>query len=351
MTIVKKVNPVNPEDSVIEEAARVIRNNGTVIFPTETVYGLGANALDPEASMKIFIAKNRQPDNPLIVHIHSLEQLFEIVEDVPENITRIMKKVWPGPITFVVKKTDKIPLVTSGGLQTVAIRMPAHPVALKLIEVSGVPIGAPSANLATRPSPTKVEHIIDEMMGRVDMIIDGGETFFGVESTVIDVTKNPPVLLRPGPFTLEELRNYFDDVIVPDFAQGKGEAEVALSPGMKYKHYAPTKRVFLAKNTESLIRIVHSLRSKYRFATICSRETGAMLEGNKIITGSKENLYEVAKNLFDSLRKLDRMEVDFGIAEPYPERGIGLAIMNRLRKACAFTVVSSAEDLIQYLQT
>jgi L-threonylcarbamoyladenylate synthase len=350
-TEVITIDPLTPEAEKVRKAAQVIRRGGTVIFPTETVYGLGADALNPEASLKVFRAKNRPPDNPLIVHIGEHQDVFNVASEVPEKIVDILQIVWPGPLTFVLRKADHVPRETTGGLNTVAVRMPAHPVALQLIRESETPIAAPSANLATKPSPTKVEHVLQDMMGKVDIIIDGGETFFGVESTVVDVTRDPPVLLRPGPFTLEELTKLLGKVEVPDFARGEVETNVAISPGVKYRHYAPTKRLILVENPKLLPEVVNRFSSKFRVALFCSRETAAEIGFTDLVKmtwGSKDNLYEIAKNLFDFLRKLDHLDVDLGIAEGVPEKGVGLAIMNRLRKASGHKVIRKPEDVEVY---
>ena len=350
MTQIIKIDPLNPEIDKIRIAANVIKNGGLVAFPTETVYGLGANAYDGNACLKIFKAKNRPADNPLIVHIADFEQLFEVARDIPDKVLEIAQIVWPGPLTFVLKKTDKIPKEVTAGLDTVAVRMPAHPIALQLIRESEVPIAAPSANLATRPSPTKAEDVIADMNGRVDVIIDGGHTFFGVESTIINVTVNPPVLLRPGPFTVEELKKLFGEVVIPEFAKGEREAEVALAPGMKYKHYAPNTKLLVVENRKIFGEIVDLLKKKYKIAVLIPKELEKEFKDiPHIVLGSEENLYEIARNLFDSFRDLDKLNVDLGLITGFPERGIGLAIMNRIRKASGFSIIKELEDLHKYV--
>ncbi|MEM0131269.1 MAG: L-threonylcarbamoyladenylate synthase [Saccharolobus sp.] len=352
MTYILKVDPLYPEEEKIRKAAEIIRKGGTVVFPTETVYGLGANALDSEAVKKIFIAKNRPMDNPLIIHIADISQLFEVAKDIPEKILNIAKIVWPGPLTFVLKKTDKVPKETTGGLDTAAIRMPAHPIALALIKESGVPIAAPSANLATKPSPTKAEHVVDDLYGKVDMILDGGETFFGVESTVIDVSVNPPRLLRPGPFSVEELERLFGEIVVPEQIKGIGEFEIALAPGMKYKHYAPSKKLLVIEDRKIIGEVIEELKNKgYNIALLCSKEVCSQFKDDvyTIELGSETNLYEIAKNLFDAFRKLDKLDVDIGLIHNFSEKGIGLAIMNRTRKASGFFLVHSKEEVWKYV--
>ncbi|QKQ99644.1 threonylcarbamoyl-AMP synthase [Metallosphaera tengchongensis] len=343
-----KVDPLNPEADSIRKAAEVIKAGGLVAFPTETVYGLGADALNPRAVEGIFRAKRRPMDNPLIVHIADFEQLEEVAKDISESVMEIAQKVWPGPLTLVLKKRDVVPPETTGGLDTVAVRMPAHPIALQLIRESELPIAAPSANLATRPSPTTADHVEEDLDGSVDVILDGGETFFGVESTVINVTTTPPVLLRPGPFTVEELRNLFGDVILPKEVVEAKESAMALAPGMKYKHYAPTKPLYIVEKNSIFSDVVNLFRQRRKAVALCSAETCADLAPPKIVMGTKENLYTVAKNLFKSFRELDSMDGDIGVMESFPERGIGLAIMNRAKKASAHRVISSLEDVERY---
>jgi len=352
MANILKINPLKPQQKLIKVAARAIKRGGTVIFPTETVYGLGANAYNAEAALKVFKAKGRPADNPLIVHIADFNQLDDVAIDIPEAIKSKLHIVWPGPLTFVLKKKESIPYEVTGGLETVAVRMPAHPIALSLIKASGVPIAAPSANRATRPSPTKAEHIIEEMKDRVDVIIDGGKTFFGVESTIIEATHKPFTLLRPGPFTLEELRKMFGKIVVSGYAKGKHEAKVAVAPVMKYKHYAPNKQLVLANSKQVLKKAVEYCSKKgTSVAVICSEEMKNEMKQNGIVVfslGSEKNLYEIASNLFDSFLKIEKSEAKFGIIQPFPQKGIGLAIMNRIRKATGFSSISSTSDIKRY---
>lgn len=351
MTKIVKINPLNIDDDAIRMCASVIKRGGTVVFPTETVYGLGADAFNPRAVLKIFEAKNRPPDNPLIVHIARFDQLYDVAVDVPEIAWRLIKRVWPGPLTIILRKKKGVPKEVTGGLDTVAVRMPAHPVALKLIEFSETSIAAPSANLSGRPSPTSAEHVIQDLYGRVDVIIDSGKTLFGVESTIINVLTDPPTLLRPGPITVEQIKSIIGiDVKIPVFAKGLGEAKEAISPGVKYRHYAPKTPLILVEsnNYSDLSKLVSTIKkialdyaSKgMKVVILASRETVNSYKGfNIIVLGSRNNLYEVARNLFESLRKLDELGVDIAIAEGFEEKGLGLAIMNRLRKASGFNVV------------
>ncbi len=344
-TEILKVDPINPDIKLLSYCAQVIRNGGLIAFPTETVYGLGACIYIEKAVKRIYLVKNRPMDNPLIIHIANLNQLYEVVREVPRLALKLIENAWPGPLTLIFKKSDKVPYIVTGGLETVAVRMPAHPVALKLIELSDCPIAAPSANLAGKPSPTNARHVINDLYDKIEVIIDAGDTFFGVESTILNVTEDPPVLLRPGPLPLEKLKEIIGtEIIVPDFARGLYDSKIALSPGTKYRHYAPSKPLILveSRNYKDLKPIVFKIRELCnefkskgkKVMIIATRETYSMYEGCKtIIIGSRNNLYEVARNLYKILRMVDELDIDIAIIEGFEEKGIGLAIMNRLRKA------------------
>lgn len=352
-TRILKIDPERPDPELVREAAEVIRRGGTVAFPTETVYGLGADTYNPSAVMKIFEAKRRPADNPLIVHIADLDQLFEVAADVPGEALALARKFWPGPLTMLLRKSSRVPGEVTAKRDTVAVRMPAHPVALALIRESGVPIAAPSANLAGRPSPTTAEHVVRDLYGRVDVIIDSGHTLYGVESTIVDLTRDPPVLLRPGAMPVEEVRRALGkDIVIPPFARGLGMADVALAPGMKYRHYAPYKKLTVVEGDYSdleayargVIEVVRRLSGDARRAVVlCSSETRRYYEGAGLRTielGPRSNLFVVARNLFESLRLIDEMvDVDEAYSEGFPEQGLGLAIMNRLRKASGFSII------------
>jgi len=344
------IDPLNPEQELIDEAVNILAYGGLVAFPTETVYGLGANAYNVTAVTNIFKVKGRPMDNPLIVHIASPSMLDDVAIDVQEYVFDLAERVWPGPITFILKRSPNIPREVSAGLHTIAVRCPAHIVALRLIQGLNKPIAAPSANISGRPSPTNAKHVIKELKGKIDAIIDSGDTFFGVESTVVNLLSDPPILLRPGPIGVEELRGILGkDVVVPDFVRGLSEADTALSPGMKHKHYTPNTNLILVElrdynNDNDIINrltsrvsdLVKEYSNKgFRVAIIASKETANIYNDNvtKLIIGSRTNLYEVAKNLFNTLRAVDDAKVDIAIVEGFEEKGIGLAIMNRLRKA------------------
>ncbi|ADM27162.1 translation factor SUA5 [Ignisphaera aggregans DSM 17230] len=357
LTKVHSVDPLNPDEDIIDRCCKAILNGAIIVFPTETVYGLGAYVYNVEAVRKIFIAKSRPMDNPLIVHISKIDQLYEIAIDVPEIVNIIAENFWPGPLTILLRKNRSVPKEVSGGLDTVAVRMPAHPVALKLIDCSG-PIAAPSANISGRPSPTSPYHVLVDMFGRADIILDAGETFFGVESTIIDILSDPPKLLRPGAMPIEKIEEVLNKRIeIPVFALGYKESEKALAPGMKYKHYAPKTPLIIAKSrdytdcrryAEKVKKIAMDLIARGRnIAVVASTETADIyidLNIKIFVLGSRKNLFEIAKNLFGVLRELDRSGVDMAIVEGYPEKGIGITIMNRLIKASGYRVVDVDTD-------
>lgn len=329
----------------VDEASRTLSGGGLVVFPTETVYGLGADSYNVEAVKKIFIVKGRPFDNPLIVHISDLDMFLKISRDVPRKVIDIVKRLWPGPFTVVVYRGD-IPPEVSAGLDTVAVRMPAHPFALKMIERLGRPVAAPSANKSGRPSPTKAEHAINDLYGEVELIIDAGETLYGVESTVIDFTSEPPTLLRPGPLTPEDLKSSLGiEIYVPDFVRKASKVERPRSPGMKYRHYAPEARLILVEAgdysdlkylAEAVVKISKEYSKKYRVGILATDETldsYRELDLPVLSYGSRNNIYTVAKNLFKRLREMDELGVDVIISEGFRDEGLGLTIMNRLRKA------------------
>jgi len=345
---VVKVDPLNPDRGVLRAAAGILKRGGLVAFPTETVYGLGADAMNSNAVKRIFEVKGRPPDNPLIVHICSFEMLYEVAECLGGDVINRLKAIWPGPFTAILRKRSSIPDVTTAGLPLVAVRMPAHPTALGLIEELGRPIAAPSANRSGRPSPTSAEHVVEDLGESVDLIIDGGETFLGVESTILDLTREPPVLLRPGPIDPEALERIFQTkILIPAFARGLGDAEKALAPGMRYRHYAPDKRLILIEWGEGLSqcvwRTVEDLVGRGLRPCIVGyeeyRDIASALGVEFISMGPAANIYEVARNLYKALRAVDRTSADLCVAIGIEERGLGLAIMNRLRKASGFNIV------------
>jgi len=345
-TRVLPVDAANPELEAIAQAATLIRQGEVVAFPTETVYGLGANATDSEAVAKIFQAKGRPSDNPLIVHVADRESLSSVVAGVTAQAERLIAKFWPGPLTLVLPRRETIPDTVTCGLSTVGVRMPNHPVALALIRASGVPIAAPSANRSGLPSPTAAEHVLEDMAGRIPMVLDGGETGVGLESTVIDMTTDPPILLRPGGITLEQLRAEIGQVAVAKAVDGEAVGEAPRSPGMKYTHYSPKAQVVLIEGPVlQMQEKIRDLTQEYeedgkKVGIMCSHESRGVYHAQVVLEyGTREDLAGMASDLFSTLRAFDRHGVDVILAEGVPATGIGLAIMNRLRRAAAGQVV------------
>lgn len=345
-TRIIKIDPANIDKELIRLAANVIKDGGTVAFPTETVYGLGANALDSDAVIKIFKAKNRPMDNPIIVHIANRDTLNLLAVEVPDFVDKLIERFWPGPLTFILKASKIVPKVTTGGLDTIAIRMPNHKVALALIEESKVPLAAPSANLAGRPSPTSVEHVIEDLAGRIDLIIDSGPTNIGIESTVLDVSGDVPTILRPGGVTLEDLREVIREVKLHPAVTSKIEVERPLSPGMKYRHYAPKAEMLVVEGEELSVKekvqeIVNKNVAIGKSVGILTFDENKGIYRNAIIKslGSRQDLKSAAKRLFSLLREFDKEHVDLIVAEGVTEEGLGLALMNRLRKASGYRIV------------
>ncbi len=343
-TKIIKIDPVNPEQETIKEAASFIKKGRIVVFPTETVYGIGADAYNDAACARIFDIKERPGDNPLIVHVSSLKMAQEIGE-IPKKYIATIERIWPSPITFIVKARKKLPMSVNAGLETIAIRMPAHPVALELIKASGVPIAAPSANPSKKPTATNASQVITYFDGKVECIIDSGRAFFGVESTIINLERFE--ILRPGPFTPEEIEKAFGKKPkISEVTKGKQEAEQAISPGTKYAHYAPDTPLLLFEgDADGLIEELYNIDDMPDFVFIGSTESCEKLAlstaCSTIELGSRSNMYDIAKNLYDGIILLDSMKVKLGIIESFDEIGIGLAIMNRIRKASSGKVFNS----------
>lgn len=345
-TKVAIIKNIEKDIKFIEEAAEIIRDGGTVAFPTETVYGLGANALNEEAVKKIFIAKGRPQDNPLIVHVAS-KDINSLVKEVPPIAQELINKFWPGPLTIILEKKDIIPNVTSANLNTIGIRMPNSEIALKLIELSERPIAAPSANISGRPSPTEVERCVEDLNGRVDCIIGGESSDIGVESTIIDCTVNPPVILRPGGITLEMLREIDSNIYIDKALKSKPSENLKpKAPGMKYRHYAPKAnlKIIRGKNEKTIEFITEMLENyieKNNDVAILTTDENLNKfdKGNLISLGSEKNLSEIAKNLFEALRKCDDIGVQYILCQGFEEKGVGVAIMNRLSKAAGYDII------------
>ena len=330
------------------KAAALLREGETVAFPTETVYGLGANALEPSAIKKIFEAKGRPSDNPLIVHIAERTDLEGLVAEITPLAEALMAAFWPGPLTLVMKKKPEVPGEVTGGLSTVAVRMPNHPLARALIKASGVPVAAPSANLSGRPSPTRCEDVIRDLEGKVACIVCGTLSQIGLESTVVDVTGTVPVILRPGGVTLEMIREvagdgHFDEGVDRSVQEG----EVVRSPGMKYAHYAPEAEVILFQGrTEAVISAIKADAVEYdkvgkRVGIMTFDERRPEYEGYGVVLslGRAGDLEEVARHLFKTLRTFDAMGIEVVLAETVEEQGLGKAIMNRLIKAAGYRLI------------
>ncbi len=332
-------------ERTIKAAARIIRDGGTVAFPTETVYGLGADALNPAAVMKIFHAKARPADNPLIAHVSSRGQICEIAKDIPACAFDLMDAFMPGPLTLILKRKAIVPDVTTGGLDTIAVRMPDHPVAIGLIRESETPIAAPSANLSGRPSPTTAAHVATDLTCRIDAIIDGRQVRIGVESTVLDLTSQTPTILRPGGIGIEDIRECVDEVRdtgdARDVASADIDIGVAKSPGMKYTHYAPETLVILVEgDPDSVTTRISELIVEYhkkgsRVGLMMTEETAEHVSGDEdLVLCSRDDPEAYAHNLFGSMRYLDGRDVDVIIADgSIQSKGVGAAVLNRLRKA------------------
>lgn len=342
-------NPASVQDRELLPAAQIIREGGLVAFPTETVYGLGANALDEEAARKIYAAKGRPSDNPLIAHISGYTELEPLVERIPEAGRKLAERYWPGPLTMVFPKSGMVPYGTTGGLDTVAVRMPSDPVAIRLIALAGVPVAAPSANLSGKPSPTTARHVWQDMNGRIDMILDGGTVGIGVESTIVDVSGEVPVLLRPGAVTMEMLRETVGRVEIDPAIQGPpAEGMRPRAPGMKYRHYAPQAEMTLVEGESGAVvaainRLVEEAQARGQKAgIICTNETMSQYpQGILRSVGIRAQEETIAHNLFAVLREFDDLAVDVIYSESFSQDHLGRAVMNRLMKAAGYRTLKA----------
>ena len=324
------------KNEALEEASELLKSGEVVAIPTETVYGLAANALDEEAVKKIYIAKGRPSDNPLIVHISDISELSPLVKEIPEKVKVMASAFWPGPLTMIMKKSDVIPSVTSGGLSTVAIRMPENEYARAIIKSAGVPLAAPSANLSGSPSPTNAKYVFDDMNGRIPLIIDGGASKIGVESTVITFATEIPTVLRPGGVTVEEIRETIGKIKVADAVlHDLKEGETAASPGMKYKHYAPKANITILKG--SLEKYIEYTSGKDFFALVFEGEEKFFK--NAVTYGKANDGLSEAGRLFDALRELDEMGAKTVFARCPELTGVGLAVYNRLIRSAGFNII------------
>jgi len=335
------------DGEIFKRAGEIIKSGGLVAFPTETVYGLGGDALNPQASGKIYAAKGRPSDNPLIVHIARFEALNKIAADIPAQARKLAEKFWPGPLTMVLSKTDAVPYATTGGLDTVAVRMPDHAAALEFIDKSTGYIAAPSANISGRPSPTTAQHVLSDMDGRIEMILDGGPVGIGVESTIVDLTGEVPVLLRPGYINLDMLREVVGRVeIDPAILGTLPDGTRPKAPGMKYKHYAPKGELYIVEGSPDKVAqkicelTVEMLEQGEKVGIIATEENfGRYDKGIVKCVGSRADEESIARHLFGLLREFD----DLGVTRIYSEEldtpRMGMAVMNRLMKAAAHRVI------------
>ena len=346
-TKIFKIDANKIDIDLIKEAGEVIKNGGLVAFPTETVYGLGGDGLNHSSSEKIYKAKGRPSDNPLIIHIADISDLEKIVKNIPEKANKLAKAFWPGPLTMIFEKSDLVPLETTGGLNTVAVRMPNHKIALELIRQSGGYIAAPSANLSGRPSPTNAEHVVEDMNGRSDIIIDGGSSTIGLESTIVDLTGDVPMVLRPGYISIKSLSRVVGDVVFDPALVSVNENETPRAPGMKYRHYAPKgELVIINGNEKAVIEYIkkqseEALKAGERVGIIATEETYLNYRATSVQNiGSRDDEETIAKRLYAVLREFDNDNVTRIYSEAFDTPSMGQAIMNRLMKAAGYHVIT-----------
>lgn len=342
------------ERAIIEKAGKILSEGGLVAFPTETVYGLGGDALQKKSSEKIYAAKGRPSDNPLIVHICCMEALDKIVKEIPKEAVTLAKSFWPGPLTMILQKSDAVPYETTGGLDTVAVRMPENKIALALIKAAGGYVAAPSANTSGKPSPTLAEHVKEDLDGRIDMILDGGSACIGLESTIVDLTEKVPMILRPGYITREMLEQALDmEVAVDRTLLESGSKQAPKAPGMKYRHYAPKGELTIVSGKPETVTeaIRHLAQEKKqageRVGIICTDETKALYQADCIASvGARTDEEAIAHHLYAILREFDTKQVTCIYSEAFSEKGMGQAIMNRLLKAAGHHVLE-AETILK----
>ena len=331
------INITTEYEKALNEAKRLINDGQVVAIPTETVYGLAANAFDEDAVRKIFIAKGRPSDNPLIVHIAKVEDLEPLVNEIPEKVKLMAEHFWPDALTMIMKKSDRISNVVSGNLDTVAVRLPKSKFARDIIESCGVPLAAPSANLSGSPSPTNAKYVFDDMNGRIPLIIDGGSSEIGVESTVISFAEDPPRLLRPGGVTLEEMTELIGEIVVDDAVLNQlQEGAVAASPGMKYKHYAPTADITIIKSDFETFK--NLCEGEDSVTALCFDGEEKLLSCPSVSYGKENDGFSQSARLFDALRELDEMGADKVYARCPDTKGMGMAVYNRLIRSAGFKI-------------
>ena len=345
-TQVRRLSYSQIDETMIEEAGRIIRKGGLVAFPTETVYGLGGDALNPESSKKIYAAKGRPSDNPLIVHIADKRDLYRIVREVPEKAKKLMEAFWPGPLTMIFYKNELVPQATTGGLDTVAVRMPSDRIAAAFIRAAGGFVAAPSANVSGRPSTTTAAHVEEDLSGRIEMILDGGQAVIGLESTIVDMSVEPPVILRPGAVTKEMMEAVIGPLEVDKAIIAPDSGVKPKAPGMKYRHYAPRADLTVVEgSTEAVIAAINQLAEEAetegkRVGIIATDETKDRYPKGLVLSlGARKHEEEIAQHLFEVLRDFDETDVDCIYSEAFDEASIGPAIMNRLLKAAGHKVI------------
>lgn len=346
-TKILKIDPDRVEKEEMKEAAKLIAQGELVAFPTETVYGLGADALRPEASGKIYAAKGRPSDNPLIVHIADFSDMERVAREIPDSARKLAEAFWPGPLTMVVWKSEAVPSTTTGGMETVAVRMPNHPIALELIRQSGCLIAAPSANTSGRPSPTEASHVVEDLKGKIAMVVDGGPVGIGIESTIIDLTEKVPMVLRPGYITPEMLASVLgEEVIIDPGIIDMDDTRKPKAPGMKYKHYAPKANMIIVdgqeeKVVEKINSLVGEAKGKsQKVAVIATEETMSRYKADVVLCiGKRKDEDSIAQHLYKILRDCDELEIDLIYSESFATPRIGQAIMNRLLKAAGHQVI------------
>lgn len=345
-TKVVRIDEQHIDDALIREAGRIIRTGGLVAFPTETVYGLGGDALNPASSKKIYEAKGRPSDNPLIVHIARMEDLDALVRKAPETAKKLATAFWPGPLTMIMEKSELVPKETTGGLDTVAVRMPSHPIALAFIEAAGGYVAAPSANRSGRPSPTVADYVVEDLDGRIEMILDGGDVELGLESTIVDMTVEPPVILRPGFVTEEELAGVLGQVEQDAtlFSDNSGQAPKA--PGMKYRHYAPKGELTIVRGAVPAVinyintRLAEGRENNKKTGVIATDETIGTYRADVLRSvGERTDVNAVARGLYRILREFDDEGVELIYSESFDGNGVSQAVMNRLLKAAGHRMI------------
>lgn len=349
-TIIEKIDRHQMDEQVLVQAGEILQTGGLVAFPTETVYGLGANALNEEAAKKTYAAKGRPSDNPLIVHIADVDALYGIVKNVSDKAKRIIEKFWPGPLTLIFEKDESVPKGTTGGLETVAVRMPVDEIAQAVIRAGGGYISAPSANTSGRPSPTSAQHVEDDLAGKIDMILDGGSVDIGVESTILDMTVEPPMILRPGAITKEMLEEVVGEIAVDGYLISDEDETAPKAPGMKYRHYAPKAQLIIVEGEpEEAVKAIKQIayeqtRLGYQVGIIATNETADTYTTGVVKNiGTRSNETSIAKNLYKVLREFDEEEVSYIYSEAFAQDGLGSAIMNRLEKAAGHHTIRAAD--------